>query len=81
MRALRDQKGHIYCLPSPPPPPFLYSLFIYCLCSPPNPTFLPLFLQMDVPFKNCSPAKKDLMFPVHLYGLCSQNLAFVPLKI
>ena len=41
MRALRDKKGHIYCLRSPPPPPphthtpkgCLYSLFIYWLCS------------------------------------------------
>ena len=84
--ALRDQKGHIYCLCSPPPPTPTHqrdSYFpLYLLSLLPSqsniPSFVPNLQKWMSLLKNCSPALNDLMFPVHLYGLCSsQNLTFI----
>ena len=84
---LRDQKGHIYCLPSPPPPPpththtpkrfYIPCLFIVFAPLPIQHSFLCSFKWMSL-LKPVPQPKKILylMFPVHLYDLCSsQNLA------
>ena len=85
--ALRDQKGHIYCLCSPPPPPTpthqrdsYFPLYLLSLLPSQSniPSFVPNLQKWMSLLKNCSPALNDLMFPVHLYGLCSsQNLTFI----
>ena len=78
MRALRDQKGHIYCLPSPPPPAHQRDSYILCLYI----VFAPIPIQHSFlcSFKWMSllktvPEPKKILCSLFTY------MVFVPLKI